>query len=373
MAAFNADSARDELRELEALLRKLEADGADDESILDTLSDVNELRDQLRNHESFPPIWPAALSGVVPNRHDSTNNGLEIEEFYEGVGWCLRGVLTPTERMALVGAVLRGLELLENITTLPERQLSDDVSHGEICFRKSDDVELAEVLWHRTCEFVPPVLETCVAPAAEAGLRSQLWPEFEWNSEWQPAQIDSRITYELVFPDAAIGSVYMSEAAGSSDAVSMRVDTEETDDRDECGRPLLSLIVALGAEPGVASKTGAGGVSHVTANSEAVEDEFGEDEFIEVEFMGDGSAEGTASRRLRLCPGDATFFRRGDPRLAYRTRTSPAMASSERRCVVLRAKVLYVLRLPERHTKDFVRSALAASTSRFPATCRSAR
>ncbi|CAE8704624.1 unnamed protein product, partial [Polarella glacialis] len=115
--------------------------------------------------------------------------------------------------------------------------------------RRSDDVALAAELWHRTSAALPGELglqnlKACLAPPSQATLRTEFWPQFLWEAQWAPVGIHGRLVYEEL-------------KAGCEElaAVDLRHDSQEPDDRDEDGRPPLSLLLCLGTSPTMVAQT----------------------------------------------------------------------------------------------------------------------
>lgn len=274
---FDADRAREELVNLDRRLAELDArEGSDDEEFFDVMADANELRDILRNHEAFSPLW---ASLALPPAHARASS----KEHCDGC-WRVGGVLAPHERAALIAAVgaPQGFRPASDNGCRDDRGGDDGRCRGPI--RRSDDLELAQALWPRLEHLPPASLEATVAPAAEAELRQQMWPEFEWSASWRPTGLHTRAVYEHICA-AALG---------------LRLDAQESDDRDETDRALMSLVVVVSS-------------------------------CVVVEFEDAPSLEVTA--------GDAALFRRGDARLAYFLR----QRTNDEEAVVVHLKVLYGL------------------------------
>lgn len=326
---FDAAAVRRELAELEERLEALEAEGGDEDEILDLVCEVHELRDELRNHETYPAFWAEPPAPAAPASAELCRKGC----------WRVPGLLGAAECAGLRGAL----------------QQETRVGGGRGA-TLSDDPDFAAELWRRVRAVVPSDLEATVAPAAEAALRMECWPEFQWQADWQPAGVDPRMEYEQV--------------PGAGERAGARLDTQEADDRDEGWRPLVSLLVALGgdadtqaaadaqaaaggrscpswclgeaqeeAEAAVFVDFTGGQLATVGAGAPAAEAaaaRLGFDLVVPGLLSGGGGPPG--SRTARLQAGDAALFVRGDERLTYEMR--PARQASE---TVLRAKVLYAL------------------------------
>lgn len=300
--AFDAARVRVELVELErraAELRAQEGDDDDDE-LFDVIAEVNELRDVLRNHENFPAIWESL---ALPQLADTFASA---EEHCEGC-WHLSGLLEVSERAALLASVLAPPGL-EHGKACDDRGRSDDRggddSRDRGPIRRSDDLELAEAIWPRLKHLLPISLSATVAPAAEAQLRQEMWPEFRWSAAWAPSGLHVRTVYELSSAEAN------ARMPGREIAVSdsgFRLDTEESDDRDESDRALMSLAIALSSDDDDA------------------------DSGTLVVFKG--------APALELKPGHAALFRRGDARFAYLVQPCAGDAQG----IVAHMKVLYGL------------------------------
>lgn len=171
MAAFDAAAVRAELEALQARVRQLEAEGADDEEIVDLVAEANELRDQIRNYESYPRLWQELqLDGPGIMAAGAERCG--------GDCWRLPGLLAPAA-VALAAAAARAPGFGPDHSLAHRGRMEAAAQHGLV--RRSDDPDFAAALWERLHGVVPERLSAVLAPAAEAVARTELWPDFPWE------------------------------------------------------------------------------------------------------------------------------------------------------------------------------------------------
>lgn len=260
---FDAACARAELAAYEERIAALEADGANDEEVLDAICEMNELRDLIRNHENFPPLWHEdwRVAEAGPT---------SVENYLPEGGCCLalRGLLGSTEAASLLAAVItdpRPEEAgCEDFARTEVAVMSECVSGGFA--QQADDVMLSALLWERVYNNLPA--EVSAPPRTPTSQDVQL------EGHWAPLCVDQRLVFRRI-------------SQGIPD-LPFQMDTPAGDDRED-GRPLLNIIMNLGVGWG----SGA--------------------EELQVEFLVDEQI-----REVLLRPGDAVLFSRGDPRCGYR-------------------------------------------------------
>jgi len=303
---FDAVSTKRELSQLEVRLQALEAEDASDDEIMDVLAEINELQDVLRNYETFPALLETVEANVLAQSYGESPPSLS--ECAEGL-WRIRGCVAPLLCAALISAAHSppGFNIDEGATD-NRRGGQPDLYKGFV--RRSDDVPLAEFLWKSLQGMVPAKLEATLAPPAEAPLRTQLWPQFQWMSAWNPKGIDARIVYERCCEQKSCEN-------------SFRLDEHDVDDRGEGWRALVTLIINLGSvddSTGDASIQFAGGLDASSASSEHHHP----------------PAESNAAE-LTLAPGDAVLLCFGKPNLAYMIK--PA---GSKPIIVAHSKIMYI-------------------------------
>lgn len=282
---FDAAGAQAELDAHEARIAALEADGADDDEVLDAICEMNELRDLIRNFESFPPLWDESWTcyGAGP---------VSIENYVPdaGHGCCLalRSLLAPSETALLREAVLYD----------PRPEDAEDMArtNGNAApgfASQADDALLAGLLWER----IYPSLPAEVYPAANT-------PEALLEVQWVPLGVNGRFNFRRIL--------------GAGSEPPFHADVSRTDDRED-GRPLLSIIANLGIGWGS-----------------------GADE-LQVDFLsalGEGMEDAPPYvQEVLLHPGDAVVFTRGD---SYRLRGVDVNAD----VVTCSGKVMYAVTAP---------------------------